>query len=70
MKPRSPIERMIDEATGFDPSTLPPMVTLACPVCERRKRVKAIDGETADDTVTLTCPDCVPPTPEPEQEAP
>lgn len=36
---RSPIEMMIDQATGNDPSKAPPRVTLHCPKCRRTKRV-------------------------------
>lgn len=40
----SPIEMMIDRATGYDPSRplrqpSRPMVTLRCPSCQRKRRV-------------------------------
>jgi hypothetical protein len=40
-RPLSPIERMIDAATGFRPASAPPrpMVTLRCPKCQRTQRV-------------------------------
>ena len=41
-RPLSPIERMIDAATGYQPGTMRalPMVTLRCPHCKRKKRVR------------------------------
>ena len=35
---RSPIEMMIDKATGYDPSKKPDLITLRCPQCGREKK--------------------------------
>lgn len=59
---RSPIERMIDEATGFDPSMLPTKrwVTMQCPDCKRAMRT-SLDKNDPQDAVKIfcTCPDCI-----------
>ena len=62
MKPRSPIERMIDEACGYDPTKKPPKkekITLRCPRCGKEKLV---DRSTTDPPGTVVietdCPPC------------
>lgn len=57
----SPIEMMVDQATGFKPSAKlsRPMVTLRCPLC---KRTKQVDQHYTDPSGTAVveapCHDC------------
>ena len=60
---RSPIERMIDAATGYDPgvspSVKPPLVTLQCPKCDRRKSAKLDKTDPEGTTlVVVLCNKC------------
>ena len=60
MTARSPIEAMIDAATGFDPAKpafAPLPVVLRCPSCKREAsyRQKVPDGTTL---VVAACPKC------------
>lgn len=61
MKPRSPIEMMVDRACGFDRAAAEkrPTVTLRCPTCQQ---TKAADLDATDPpgtaVVQVTCPKC------------
>ena len=58
MKPRSPIEMMVDAACGFDPEANAPVV-LYCPSCGRSKPTY-LDKSDPEGTVRIEspCPDC------------
>lgn len=61
MRPRSPIEMMVDQACGFDRAsyTPPPQVTLRCPHCKRTKRVAMDKTDPAGTAVVETaCDKC------------
>lgn len=60
---RSPIEIMIDQATGYDPSApkppRKPMVMLRCPKCGRKqKSAMEPDDPPGTATVVIQCPKC------------
>lgn len=60
---RSPIEMMIDKATGFDPNApkppRKPMVMLYCPKCKRRQKSPLeADDPPGTATVIIQCPKC------------
>jgi hypothetical protein len=67
MKPRSPLDKMIDRACGLpdgwenDPKYNPPQVTLECKKCKKTKRV-AKDKTDPEGTarVLMQCPECNP----------
>lgn len=59
MKMGSPLDRMIDQACGLDPSQLKALPMLACPRCKREKRTTLQRNEPKDATrIELPCPDC------------
>lgn len=55
----SPIERMIDAATGARGTSVPVMITLRCPKCTKTKQVKAEKND-PEGTVcaNVQCPEC------------
>lgn len=60
---RSPIERMIDEACGFDAKAALPsrLVWIQCPRCSKRRATRrAKTDPTGAATVIFPCPDCPP----------
>lgn len=60
IKPRSPIEMLVDRACGFDPYAPRDDVLLRCPKCGREKSA-ARDSTDPPGTslVVLQCPECV-----------
>ena len=60
---RSPIEIMIDQATGYDPAKAKPrkpMVLLYCPKCKRRQKSPLEpDDPPGTATVIIQCPKCI-----------
>ena len=58
---RSPIERMIDEATGFDPADVPPQIMLGCPKCGKSQGAALHESDPEGTAlVKIICPDCNP----------
>lgn len=63
---RSPIEILIDRATGFEPGGSAPRVEyvrLYCPRCRKEKRARRLPCDPpanlgVEPTVELPCPDC------------
>ncbi len=55
---RSPIEMMVDQACGFDPSKHR-MILLKCPACGKSKTVERDDTDPEDaEAVVFSCPAC------------
>lgn len=62
MSKRSPINRMIDKACGFDPNNPPPGMwpILRCPACNKEQRAKPGELDPPDAALVMCpCPDCV-----------
>lgn len=60
---RSPLEMMIDQATGYDPSKVKPrdLVTISCPQCKQAKRVERhFTDPPGTAEVRSHCPKCNP----------
>lgn len=59
MDRRSPIERMIDEATGFKGGPAPRTVILSCDMCPKTKTVPVNKTDPPNCAmVCARCPDC------------
>lgn len=60
MRRLSPIEMMVDKATGFKSGAPPPgWVTLRCPKCRRTKRVASVKSDPKNTaTVEAPCNKC------------
>jgi len=56
---RSPIEIMIDQATGHDPKSKPDLITLRCPECGREKKAARHDSDPPGTVVVVAhCDQC------------